>query len=86
MRRHDPGPRRSRPVQSYLRQTRLAAVAFAALVGGVVSDAINAAFWRRHALLAGRAPSVIVVMLSVAVINEVMERRDVSAGASWRST
>jgi hypothetical protein len=76
MRRHDPGPRRSRSVESYLRQTRiLAAVALAALVGGVVSDAINASFWRRHALLAGLAASVIVVMLSVAVINEVIERR-----------
>jgi len=76
MRRHDPGPRRSRSVESYLRQTRiLAAVALAALIGGVVSDVVNAAFWRRHALLAGLAASVIVVMLSVAVINEVIERR-----------
>ena len=76
MRRHDPGPRRSRSVESYLRQTRiLAAVALAALIGGVVSDFLNGAFWRRHALLAGLAASVIVVMLSVAVINEVIERR-----------
>ena len=76
MRRHDPGPRRSRSVESYLRQTRiLAAVALAALVGGVLSDVINAGFWRRHALLAGLAASVIVVMLSLAVINEVIERR-----------
>ena len=76
MRRHDPGPRRSRSVESYLLQTRvLAAVALAALVGGVVSDFSNATFWRRHGLLAGLAASVIVVMLSVAVINEVIERR-----------
>ena len=76
MRRHDPGPRRSRSLESYLRQTRiLAAVALAALVGGGVSDLTNASFWRRHALLPGLAASVIVVMLSVAVINEVIERR-----------
>jgi len=76
MPRHDPGPRRSRSVESYLRQTRvLAAVALAALVGGIVSDFTNGGFWRRHALLAGLAGSVIVVMLSVAVINEVIERR-----------
>ena len=76
MRRHDPGPRRSRSVESHLRQTRvLAAVALGALVGGVVSDFTNAGFWRGHALLAGLAGSVIVVMLSVAVINEVIERR-----------
>ena len=76
MRRHDPGPRRSRSVESYLRQTRiLAAVAPGALLGGLVSDLTNASFWRRHALLAGVAASVIVVMLSVAIINEVIERR-----------
>jgi uncharacterized small protein (DUF1192 family) len=76
VRRHDAGPRRSRSVESYLRQTRvLAAVAVAALVGGIASDFIDAGFWRRHALLAGLAASVIVVMLSLAVINEVLERR-----------
>ena len=31
--------------------------------------------WERHALLAGLAASVIVVMLTVAVVNEVLERR-----------
>jgi hypothetical protein len=76
MQRHRSGPRRSRSVESYLRQTRiLAAVALAALIGGAVSDLTDASFWRRHALLAGLAASVIVVMLSVAVINEVIERR-----------
>jgi hypothetical protein len=76
MRRHNQGPRRSRSIESYLRQTRiLAAVALAALVAGAVSDLTDASFWRRHALLAGLAASVIVVMLSIAVINEVIERR-----------
>jgi hypothetical protein len=32
-------------------------------------------FWARHALLAGLVSSVIVVMLSVAVVNEILERR-----------
>ena len=76
MARHDPGPRRSGSVESYLRETRTAAaVAVLALAGGVVSDVLARGFWSRHALLAGLASSVIVVMLSVALVNELVERR-----------
>jgi hypothetical protein len=50
-------------------------VALAAFIGGVVSDFTSGNFWGRHALLAGLVASVIVVMLSVAVINEVIELR-----------
>ena len=76
MRRQPSGPRRERSVQSYLRQTRIVAIlALAAFAGGVVSDVTNGSFWEHHALLNGLAASVIVVMLSVAVINEVLERR-----------
>lgn len=74
--RQPSGPRRSRSVNSYLRQNRLlAGLALTAAAGGVVSDATSGPFWARHALLAGLVASVIVVMLSVAVINEVLERR-----------
>ena len=76
MRRHDVGPRRSRSVDAYLRRTRvLAVVALLALAGGVVSDTLGGTFWARHALLAGLAASVIIVMLSVAILNEVLDRR-----------
>jgi hypothetical protein len=76
MTRHEAGPRRSRSVGAYLRRTRvLAVVALLALVGGIVSDSLGGTFWARHALLAGLAASVIVVMLSVAIINEVLELR-----------
>ncbi len=76
MRRHQRGPRRSASVKSYLRQTRVAAaLALVALVAGIVSDSTNAGFWARHSLLAGLAASVIVVMLSIGVVNEVIERR-----------
>jgi hypothetical protein len=76
MRRHDAGPRRSRSVDALVRGTRvLAIVALLALAGGIVSDVVGGSFWARHALLAGIAASVIVVMLSVAVINELLERR-----------
>jgi hypothetical protein len=53
----------------------LAIVALLALGGAIVSDVVGGSFWARHALLAGLAASVIVVMLSVAVINELIERR-----------
>jgi hypothetical protein len=63
-------------VRSYLRQTRLLAIlAVVALAAAIVSDATAEDFWERHALLAGLVASVIVVMLSVAVVNEVLERR-----------
>jgi hypothetical protein len=76
MRRHDAGPRRSRSVDALLRGTRvLAIVALLALAGGMASDVVGGSFWARHALLASLAASVIIVMLSVAVINELVERR-----------
>jgi hypothetical protein len=74
--RRDSGPRRSGSVDAYLRGTRaLAAVALLALVSGVLWDALDGRFWARHALLAGLVASVIVVMLTVALVNEALERR-----------
>jgi hypothetical protein len=76
MRRHEVGPRRSQSVDAVLRSTRLlAVVALLALAAGIASDAAEGSFWARHALLAGLTASVIVVLLTVAVINEVQERR-----------
>ena len=69
-------PRRGQSIETYLRRTRiLAALALAAFAAGIVSDAEDGDFWARHALLAGLVSSVLVVLLSVAVINEVLERR-----------
>ena len=74
--RRNAGPRRSESVDRYLRGTRaLAAVALLVLVGGVVSDALAGRFWADHPLLAGLVASVIVVMLTVALVNEALERR-----------
>lgn len=74
--RRDSGPRRSESVDAYLRGTRaLAAIALLALVGGVLSDALAGRFWADHSLLAGLVASVIVVMLTVALVNEALERR-----------
>ncbi len=76
MARHESGPRRTESVDAYLWGTRaLAALALLALIGGVLSDAVDDGFWARHALLAGLASSVIIVMLTVALVNEAVERR-----------
>jgi hypothetical protein len=74
--RRDTGPRRSESVDTYLRGTRaLAVVAVVVLVGGVLSDALAGRFWADHALLAGLVASVIVVMLTIGLVNEGLERR-----------
>ena len=76
MARHSLGPRRSDSVESYLRETRIGAlVALIALAAGIVSDAVGGHFWERHALVASLIASLVVVMLSVAVVNEALERR-----------
>jgi hypothetical protein len=75
IRQSDVGPRRSQPIDGLVRRTRLLApVALLALAGGVVSDIVGGSFWARHALLANLTASAIVVMLSVAIINDVVER------------
>lgn len=69
-------PRRTRSFDSSLWQTRaLAGLALLVLFGAIVSDALEGNFWMSHALLTSLVGSVIVVMLSVAVVNEVVERR-----------
>jgi hypothetical protein len=69
-------PRRTRSIDALLWQPRvLAILALIVLIAGVVSDAVSGDFWVRHALLASVAGSVIVVLLSVAVINEMVDRR-----------
>jgi hypothetical protein len=75
MAHHDIGPRRSSSARSYVWQTRIIGVVAAlVLIGAVVSDGVNTKFWDRHALLADLVVSLIVVALSVAVINEAVER------------
>lgn len=75
-RRQPSGPRRARSVEAYLWQTRAVAIlVLAVVIASVASDLSGGTFWERHALLTGLASSVVVVMLSVAIINEVLERR-----------
>jgi hypothetical protein len=66
------GPRRAGSVEAYLRHTRVMAIlVLLAVIASVTTDLNGVTFWERHALLAGLASSVIVVLLSPAVINEV---------------
>jgi hypothetical protein len=53
----------------------LAVLALLVFAGAVVSDVVAGSFWARHALLASLVGSVVVVLLTVAVVNEVVERR-----------
>src|ERR1700677_1007023 len=53
----------------------MAVLVVLAVIASVTSDLSGVTFWERHALLSGLVSSVIVVLLSVAVINEVLERR-----------
>jgi hypothetical protein len=50
-------------------------LALLAFTAGVVSDLRPGGFWVRHALLAGIASSVMVALVTLAVVNEVLERR-----------
>jgi hypothetical protein len=52
-----------------------AAAALALLIAGIVSDVVEQRFWDRNGLLAGLASSVVVVVITVGVVNEVSERR-----------
>jgi hypothetical protein len=75
-RRINSGPRRARTVEVYLRHTRaMAILVVVAVIASVASDLTGVTFWERRALVTNLVASVLVVMLSVAVINEVLERR-----------
>ncbi len=77
VKREASGPVRSDSLESYLRETRAVGVlAVLGLIAGAVSDVVEPGFWDHHALLAGLTSSLIVVMLTVAVVNEAVERRN----------
>ena len=53
----------------------IAGLSLLALVGAIAWDLANDGFWSRHALLTGLVASLIVVAVTAAVLNEVLERR-----------
>jgi len=68
------GPRRSDLLHA--RSTRvIAGLSVLVLAGAVVWDLADDGFWSRHALFTGLVASVVVVAVTAAVLNEVLERR-----------
>jgi hypothetical protein len=53
----------------------IGAVSVLVLAGAIAWDLIDDGFWSRHALFAGLVASLIVVAVTAAVVNEVLERR-----------
>jgi hypothetical protein len=76
MARHSVGPRRTDSPRSYLRATRIIGGLSLLILGGAIAwDIANDGFWSRHALFTGLVASAIVVAVTAAVLNEVLERR-----------
>lgn len=76
MARHSVGPRRSDSRGTYIRATRIiAGLSLLVLCGAIAWDLVNDGFWARHALFTGLVASLIVVGVTAAVLNEVLERR-----------
>jgi hypothetical protein len=73
---HPGGPRRTDSLRSHVRATRIAgAVSLLVLSGTIAWDLANDGFWSRHSLFTSVVASAIVVAVTAAVLNEVLERR-----------
>jgi hypothetical protein len=76
MTRHSAGPRRTDSLQTYVRATRIiGSLSVLVLSGAIAWDLANDGFWFRHVLFASLVASLIVVAVTAAVLNEVLERR-----------
>src|SRR5262249_5853568 len=74
--RHAGGPRRSDSLRTYVRSTRIIGGASVLVLSGAVAwDLASDGFWLRHTLLTGLVASLIVVAVTAAVLNEVLEHR-----------
>jgi len=76
MARRTVGPRRSDSLRTYVRSTRIiGGISVVVLSGAVAWDLANDGFWFRHTLFTALVASLIVVALTVAVLNELLEHR-----------
>ena len=76
MARRTVGPRRTESLRAYVRVTRIiGGLSVLVLCGAIAWDLANDRFWSRHALFTSLVASLIVVGVTVAVLNEVLERR-----------
>src|SRR5262245_4839104 len=70
------GPRRTDSGRTYVRATRIiAGLSLLVLSGAIAWDLADDGFWSRHALFTSLVASSIVVAVTAAVLNEVLERR-----------
>jgi hypothetical protein len=70
------GPRRTDSGRTYLRTTRIiGVVSLLVLAGAIAWDLANDGFWLHHALFTSLIGGIIVVAVTAAVLNEVLERR-----------
>jgi hypothetical protein len=76
MARHAVGPRRTDSLRTYVRATRIiGGLSVLVLFGAIAWDLANDGFWSRHTLFTSLVASLIVVAVTAAVLNEVLERR-----------
>jgi uncharacterized membrane protein YcjF (UPF0283 family) len=76
MTRHSVGPRRTNSLRTHVRATRIiGGLSVLVLSSAFVWDLANDGFWSRHALFTSLVASLIVVAVTAAVLNEVLERR-----------
>jgi hypothetical protein len=76
MTRHPVGPRRTESLRAYARASRIVGGVSVLVLGAAIAwDLANDGFWARHAMLTGIVASLIVVAVTAAVLNEVLERR-----------
>jgi hypothetical protein len=76
MARHAAGPRRTDSLRSYLLAARIiGGLSVLVLCGAIAWDLANDGFWSRHTLFTSLVASLIVVAVTAAVLNEVLQRR-----------
>jgi hypothetical protein len=70
------GPRRTEPARRYAHATRIVGgLSLLVLCGAIIWDLADDEFWLHHTLLTGLVASLIIVAVTAAVLNEVLERR-----------
>jgi hypothetical protein len=76
MARRTIGPRRTDSHRAYVRATRvIGALSVLLFCGAIAWDLVDDGFWSRHALFTSVIASLVVVAVTVAVLNELLERR-----------
>jgi hypothetical protein len=77
MARRSVGPRRTDPDRTYVRATRIiAGLSLLVLFAAIAWDFANDGFWFRHTLFTNLVAGSIVVAVTAAVLNELLERRN----------